>query len=266
MTEGSLHSYYQWGGTSNVGQAQVAQDLPLFSASELIHLFLTRTANRSFSIDENGVHAVSVQPALFFSLPYLFRGQLPPVRNHYRLRLLLGRSHGLALAALVRNQAKWFLDGLIRMYVNRSVEAIINLPSVMGVVKITPILCRAPFIEKVITRRNGFLRKARRAVRPGSAMLFDPWGIMSLIALEPSEEGPTVEVNGCISGQIVDHQELDIVSLSQLEQRTGELTVSKDHLSRDARWGPFFPGKCEIESHRVSGGAHMVVRPVSPGE
>ena len=75
-----------------------------------------------------------------------------------------------------------------------------------------------------------------------------------------------MEVNRRIGGQIIYHQELYIVSLLQLKQRTRELTVSEDHLSRDARWGPFFPGKCEVESHRVSGVAHMVVRPISPGD
>ena len=80
----------------------------------------------------------------------------------------------MELACIFRNQMEWLLQRVIRVDVYRSIEAVINLAPVMSVIEITPIVCRSPFVEEALARRDRPLRQTRHTVRPRSVKLLDP--------------------------------------------------------------------------------------------
>ena len=75
-----------------------------------------------------------------------------------------------------------------------------------------------------------------------------------------------MKVNGSIEGKMVDHQELDIIPLPQLQCWSGELAVHKDHLPGHTCRCPVLPCQREIEAHRVSGGPNVETAAVGPGD
>jgi hypothetical protein len=220
------------GGNATLVSQRRARNSPepgLLCLGEACLQFLLRNAlDAALAIEDDRVIAGHLSLGEKSGIPLLVGGEVSQVRDDQRPAARLGGlksadgtgsngAEGLGVAAAGTN-----LDG--------TVQTILNVATVVGVVPVAAVLGSRPGVGEGLTRHDVALGHARNTIRPRGAVHLN-----------------AVEVDGSVLGRAVLDNDINRVTLIDINDRAGRGTVDENHLTGDTILGNVTKGQLEVE-------------------
>lgn len=100
---------------------------------------------------------------------------MPPIWKYDRLSIVLRIPHCLLLITVTGDWCERPLHGIIRMYINRPIQTILNMTSLVRMIEIASIFGCFPFVGERRPRLDPSLWKAWNTIWPWGESLFNPY-------------------------------------------------------------------------------------------